>query len=226
MNLYFLLEDSESFYRVLPSWIQSILPEYRQISSLREFQKNDVSFLLETGRGYPQIKNRLDETLQTIEENFFPLDYIVVCWDTDARDEVEIERDCADFEAIFVAHPVNVQHRLFAINRCFETWLLGNRAAYPTDDKIASFLSYSQFYNVAVNDPEKMLSPTGRRVSAYHLHYLQEMLRRSCHRNYSKGSPGFAKTFEYFQELQSRINETSDLQTFAEFFNFLQNCKS
>ena len=225
MNLYFLLEDSKSFFKVLPQWINFVLPNYNEVIKWESFEKNSNNFFVESGNGYPQIKKYLNATLEKLYKNDFPVDYIILCWDTDAKSDSTIMTEKNEYEQIFLQNVVACQYRLFPINRCFETWLLGNRAAYPQEIN-EQFAPYNDFFNVTTNDPEEMLEPGNQceRVSRYHYRYLQEMLRGQA--NYSKKNPGFVATNNYFNELQSRITDTDDLRSFAKFIKFLTDCRA
>lgn len=227
MNLYFLLEDSRSFYKVLPHWLKFALPDFVEIFSFDDFDSITESnkFMLQSGFGYPQIKKVLKETLETIQVNFIPLDYFLVLWDTGSRSKEAIQSDIDEFEKIFAGYKINCQPKLFVMDRCFETWLLGNRAAYPKDCESDNFYQYAQFYNVSTSDPEKMNAPESiTNISMYHLKYLQEMLHSSpLHVNYSKKSPLAVSTEEYYKELKIRVETTKDLRSLDNFFDFLKN---
>lgn len=79
MNLYFLLEDSKSFRKVLPKWINFVLPDFSEVTSFNEFKNSDRKFMMQSGYGYPQIKNVVLDTVFTITANQIPIDYFVVC---------------------------------------------------------------------------------------------------------------------------------------------------
>ena len=229
INLYFLLEDSRSFYKVLPHWLKFALPDFSEIFSFDDFysQPEKNKFMLQSGFGYPQIKKVLKATLETIQNNSIPINYFLVFWDTDARNIKYIQSDIDEFEKIFADYDLGYQHKLFVMDRCFETWLLGNRSAYPKNSVSGNFFNYSQFYNVSTSDPEKMNAPASiSNISMYHLKYLQEMLRSSFHMNYSKKSHLLVSTKEYYQELIDRANTTSDLRSFATFFNFIKSVRN
>lgn len=228
MNLYFLTEDSKSFRKVLPAWLRYMLPTISEIKSIHDFRRNGNQYMTQDGGGYPSIRNRVDETIRTFVENHVPLDCFVVCWDGDARSDAEIRADMDAFQTIFERYHVPFDYKLMVMDRCFETWLLGNRAAYPQDNMRESFVPFAGFYNVSVNDPEKMLRPMGwtLSVSRYHGRYLQEMLRSSTPKmNYSKRSPGAVTEENYWKEMCLRVEQTKDLRSFAEFLYFLQDCK-
>ena len=229
MNLYFLLEDSRSFFNVLPHWLNFALPDFAQIFSFDDFfsQSKKNKFMIQSGFGYPQIKKVLKDTLETIQTNSIPINYFLVFWDTDARNMSDIQADIDEFEKIFADYDLNCRHKLFLMNRCFETWLLGNRSAFPKNCESGNFYNYFQFYNVSTSDPEKMNAPEFiTNISMFHLKYLQEMLRCSLHRNYSKKSPLVVSTIEYYAELLNRIKSTDDLRSLADFFNFIDDVQT
>ena len=66
MKLYFLLEDQKSFMKVLPSWLEKCLPEYKQVYTTDDL--SDGSYLIESGYGYPNIKNVLKD-IKNITKN-------------------------------------------------------------------------------------------------------------------------------------------------------------
>ena len=227
MNLYFLTEDSKSFRKVLPKWLSYILPHFHEESSFDSLKSPGNHYMIQDGKGYPGIRNRVAETVETLAVKNVPLDQFIVCWDGDARGGGHIREDKAAFAALLERNNVNYPYRFFVMRHCFETWLLGNRAVYPRDGLSEAFAPYAAFYDVSADDPEKMLRPRGyaASVSQYHYHYLQEMLRNSIHKNYSKGSPGVAKEKAYWDELCQRTRQTPDLRSFADFLDFLRECR-
>ena len=226
MNIYFLTEDSKSFRIILPEWLHYVLPDYVKIKSMEEFQSGGNYYMVQDGGGYPRIKKWASQTIETFTENSIPLDYFVILWDGDAKDEDEIQEAIKEFNSVFTQWPVQFQYRLFVMRHCFETWLLGNRAVYPHDHIARTFAPFAQFYNVSIDDPEQMLEPEGytASVSTYHRRYLQEMLRNSIHKNYSKGHPAVAAEESYWDELCLRVGQTLDLRSFANFLDFLHQC--
>jgi len=225
MNLFFLMEDSKSFVKVLPKWINFIIPNYTRVDDIKYFQKNQRCYVIESGYGYPQIIDYLSASLLRISTDNCPVDYIFVCWDTDGKNDEVILKEKFEYEKIFQDINPKYNYKLFAMNHCFETWLLGNRAAFPKRNHITEqFNAFAEFYNVSKDDPECMNAPSNYNSSSkYHTRYLKEMLRNTYHRNYSKSKPMFVSTEAYFNELISRIEETDDLRSFYEFIQFLRS---
>lgn len=213
MNAYFFLEDEKSFRCVLPVWLQWYCPKMRCVKNPMELQED--TFLVESGRGYPKIFDRLRENLELLDAHHIHPDIIIVMFDTDDDDRMEVKRTVAEFESRFHGLSEEYEHIILPMRKCFETWLLGNRAAYP-DPPAGAFAEDARFYDVSRDDPERMEKPEAFEASTsmYHFRYLQRMLRASCRTNYSKGHPMFVSREEYFRELQKRVEQTDDLETF------------
>lgn len=216
MKAYFLTEDSKSFFYVLPRWLGFLLPELHEAAGLAEFEDN--SFLVETGGGYPRIKKQLQETIKIFQQEIPAPDYFVVCYDTDDADDEQIQSDQAMFVSYFQQADVPYSFCVLPMKRCFETWLLGNQAAWPTVIT-ADFAPFANHYPVNRKDPEDM----GRSAdfqgsnSMYHFRYLQKMLRCSVRKNYSKRSPGYVTNSAYLSGICSRATMTDDIESFRNF---------
>lgn len=223
MNLYFLLEDSKSSFKVFPKWLNFILPNFSQVPSLTDLQNSKMKFAIASGFGYPNIINHFENTLRTIKQFLIPVDYIILCWDTDANPESIVEQSKKFFLDVYQKYPTTCQLKMFVMDRCFETWLLGNRNAYFLAMNKIAFSDFHNFYNVGRFDPEKMNAPIDSpTIVHYHLEYLQKMLKSGLDKNYSKRSPMFVATEKYYEELITRISDTPDLNSFREFINFLK----
>ena len=221
MNLYFLLEDSKSSFKVFPKWLNFILPNFSQVPSLTDLQGSENKLAIASGFGYPSITKYFEETLRTIKQLIIPVDYIILCWDTDAKPEYTIEQSKKRFLDIYIKYPNTCQLKMFVMDRCFETWLLGNRNAYFSAINKIAFSDFQNFYNVGHFDPEKMNAPIDSpTIVHYHLKYLQQMLKSGFNTNYSKRSPMFVATKTYYEELINRSVSTKDLNSFREFVSF------
>lgn len=222
MKLYFLLEDQKSFLKVLPYWLKIYLPEYEQVYSVDDFVEN--SYIAESGFGYPNIRNVLIRKLEVFAESDIQPDCIVIMYDMDDWTESAKRNVRNSFDNVFIASDLDIDYKILPINRCFESWLLGNRNVYPevADEK---FKAYEDFYNVSINDPEKMTSPQkyAGSMAFYHCDYLQCMLKASTGMKYKKSNPAIAFSSSYFNGLTQRAKETSDLQSFRDFLEFLDS---
>lgn len=224
MKLYFLLEDQKSFLKVLPNWLKVCLPEYERVFSVDDFNNN--SYIAESGFGYPSIKNVLASKLEMFSEADIRPDCIVIMYDVDNWTEKHQNAVHASFDNIFIASGLDIDYKILPIKRCFESWLLGNKKAYPknVDEK---FKVYEDFYDVSKRDPEIMVCPDEYRdsISIYHYNYLQCMLKTSIGKKYTKGNPSIVGNSNYLDGMNHRIDSTSDMNSFREFINFLYKLK-
>jgi len=224
MKLYFLLEDQKSFMKVLPSWLEKCLPKYKQVYTADDLSDN--SYLIESGYGYPNIRNVLINKLKMFSEGDTRPDCIAVLYDVDDWSEGKISGVRSVFDNIFISSGLDIDYRLLPISRCFETWLLGNREMFPKEMD-ENFRKYASFYDVSKDDPEIMMCPEDyeETVSIYHYSYLQCMLKLSTGRKYRKGSPGIVANGEYLDSLINRIEDTKDMDSFRGFILFLRDLK-
>ena len=224
MKLYFLLEDSKSFCKVLPFWLTNCLPRYKQVNHEDDLCSN--SYLLESGAGYPRIKKVLKERLNVFVKYNVQLDYIAIFYDVDEWKKDKIQSEQLEYDEIFKNEGKGYNYELFPIYRCFETWLLGNRKVFPqVVDK--SFKGFANFYDVSQNDPEMMSKPDDYEdtLAYYHYRYLQQMLKSSIKKNYSKRHPGVVTDADYLESLIQRTEDTDDMASFNKFIIFLQRIK-
>lgn len=214
MRAYFLLEDQKSFRLVLPHWLSYAVPTMKEARGMLDFV--DGTYIIESGYGYPRIHNVLRERLAYFVELDCAPDMLVICTDTDERDKVGISDLERRFENEIMTSGIDCDYRIICINCSFETWLLGNKAVYPTSID-SGFRDYADFYNVSVADPEQMQKPLAAQSTRalYHLAYLRAMLR-STGKHYAKGRPNIASGSDYWQSLVTRTVTTTDLKTFSQ----------
>ena len=198
------------------------MPRYRQVN--HEDDLCDGSYLLESGAGYPRIKNVLKERLSVFENYNIQPDCIALFYDVDDWSKGKIKEEQLEYSNIFKAGGREYNYELFPMYRCFETWLLGNRDVFPkTVD--APFKEFADFYDVSQSNPEMMSKPDDYEgtLAYYHYDYLQQMLRSSIKKNYSKRHPGVAKDVNYLEALIRRAEDTGDIVSFSRFILFLQH---
>lgn len=224
MNVYFLLEDSKSMFRVFPYWLSYLLPEYKKITRLSEFEDNENCYLIQSGFGYPQIGNVLDNTLQEINEKKLNVDVVVTLFDTDDNSDEDIEYMVNKFRDIFINNDfMEDRYRVFIMKKCFETWLIGNRSKYPSEIDMKQFIEYHRFYNASIDDPELMDKPDNFSGNGahYHLSYLQNMLDDAGFNHYSKRKPMAVSREDYLRGMLERIDNTDDMKTFRQLVDFI-----
>ena len=228
MKLYILIEDSESFHKILPSWLKILLPSYSRARTPDEMGAN--SYYLFGAGGYPKIlgtnksspgKNILGAAIETVNEN--NIDMLIVCLDAD--DDTVFDRINRVFLKInSYQEKMKRAYKVLVQNKCIETWMLGNRKMFAERPKTEAFAAFSSHYNVKTADPEFMLKPRDYpdTNSMYHADYLRRMLRER-RIMYTKSSPPEAlKTPDYFEEMRERAENTKHLKSFRIFLEFFK----
>lgn len=236
MRLYFLLEDSRSFYDTLPSWLSMLHPEYRHVPEINRVQGENC-YIIKSGCGYPRLlgvdphstsRNVLGATITDINR-FQNIDRLVVIFDAD---DASVGKRYREAITAIKSYPGGLccSFNIFLVNHCFETWLLGNRAIYPTEGQITpDFRPYHEYFNVSARDPEKMYRPRDYlTTSIFHFEYLRRLLQTQKIL-YSKRNPGGICNRRYFEELQKRVRAVRPdgkperhLDSLRRFFDFLE----
>lgn len=211
MRVYFLLEDSRSFFDTLPCWISLLKPTYRRVPEINRVYNGDC-YVLKSGCGYPRIlgvdahspsQNVLGATITDINR-YQNIDRLIIVFDAD---DASIGKRYRTAIQAIKSYPggLHCPFSIFIINHCFETWLLGNRNVYPKGKIPRDFQPFHNYYNVSQKDPEKM---DGVRefmtTSIFHFEYLRQMLLTQ-RITYSKRNPGAICNKSYLEELRKRV---------------------
>lgn len=223
MNLYFLVEGQRTEIKIYRRWLEHLLPNFTRVDSPDEAAGNN--YFLVSGMGYPRL---LDEGLPASiadVNSFGHYDYLIVCLDADEF-TVE-EREAEVQESLDNQNPKlndSTTFRIIVQNRCMETWCLGNRAICPNNPHSARLQEFTNFYNVRLEDPEKMgTHPDYELHAEFHLHYLREIFNER-NLTYSKKNPGDACEPHYLEELQKRVQDCPDhLNSLQTFFQLCTN---
>lgn len=233
MNYYFLLEDEESFFNVLPLWLDYINFGCKRVPNYHSLTTN--SYVIGSGHGVSRLENDvLYSTINTIRSQKRIVDKLVII--TDAEDLGVLERKKRIYNSIIKKYPPKTDSipcsiHIFVCDRCFESWLLGCMGLYPSDINLVSntFMPYYNFYDIEHNNPEKMLKPLSfdQTVASYHFQYLHTLTLDIQKKNklknftYRKSKPGCALREDYFNAMVKRIDSTKDIGTFKEFYDFI-----
>ncbi len=217
MNLYFLVEGRRSESKVYPKWLEYFLPELKRVDNYDEVEDNN--YYLISGGGYPSIYHHLKNAMEEI--NSIPkYDYLILCLDADEATVEERSREVNNFIKKERLELLDTRFKIIVQNRCIETWFLGNRIVYPRQPDGQTFIGYSKFYNVSIDDPESMgVYMTFKSVSLFHYSYLKEML---AERNikYTKNMPRAVTEPPYIEQLVARVGDTPHLKSLKDFFDF------
>lgn len=227
MNYYFLLEDSQSFFKVLPIWLEYMGFPCTRVADIDEVKSNN--YVMQSGHGVTQlITKALYATMDTMIEKPGRIDHLVIILDAEERTveerKAEVNQKIEEYKQKYNC-TFDFQIKILVCNHCFESWLLGNQNIYPSCEPSSDsdFYPYYKHYNIKENDPEIMSVPESvqETTATYHFHYLHEALRHNKIR-YSKKRPQNVCTWEYFQTILFRMNTTSHINTFRELWEYIQ----
>lgn len=209
MNLYFLVEGRRTEKRVYRSWIVHVFPDLRRVDCIEDIEEN--TFFIISGNGYPSISARIEDSLRDIERHG-NIDHFFVCVDAEEDDpDVKLAR----IEDIVIQGPTVSSYFVIIQNCCIETWFLGNRRIMRRNPQSSILRNWKEFYDVALNDPEKMECPPEYEFKVhFHEDYLKEMFRERGI-SYSKTRPGAVVQKYYVDELVTRYEQTGHLCSFG-----------
>ncbi|MEG4009989.1 hypothetical protein QUA41_28905 [Microcoleus sp. Pol11C1] len=224
MNLYFLVEGTQSERKVYPAWLAYLLPELQRVDNCDDVtQKN---YYLISGEGYPSLYNYIPPAIEEINSNG-KYSYFVVCLDAEENTISELETEIDEFLIQQKLKLNNAELVLIFQNRCLESWLLGNRKIYSKNPQDKALLDYTRYYDVSVNCPENMGRYQEFNTHAqFHGAYLRALFEAK-NITYSKKRPGDVLKPFYLEQLLSRIQvHPEQLTTFRQFINFCNIVKS
>ena len=233
MNFYFLVEDSKSLLKVLPSWLGYMGFPCERVDRVSSITNN--CYILQSGHGCYQLVDKvLEEVLIDINQNSAKINALIILIDSEnlTVDErlLNIQNKISSLN-----HKYNVEYPIipFVVDCCFETWLLGNRDLFPSQspESTSPFFPYYNFYDVSVNNPELMPADENNpQYPDYHFHskadfhfrYFHELCRHNRIR-YSKNNPKAVNKFEFFEKIVQRINTTDHLNSFRKFYEYINS---
>ncbi|MDO5399023.1 MAG: hypothetical protein Q4G33_13965 [bacterium] len=225
MNYYFLLEDSESFIKVLPYWLKHMGFNCTRVMNIAEIKQNN--YVLQSGHGVTQLITRaLFDTIDTIINYPNTIDYLIIILDTENLEPcVRKAQVMHKIKEKYSTKEFDFKIEILVCNHCFETWLLGAKDIYPHEsvNPDSFFYPYYKHYNVSVQDPENMLVPNNinETIAKYHFHYLHELFRYK-RIQYRKNKPNYVQTKEYFDLIVERVHNTMQIESFQIFFDFFK----
>ncbi|MCP4219099.1 MAG: DUF4276 family protein [bacterium] len=221
MNIYFLVEG-KSEKKVYPQWLSHLAPGFKRVDSFDEADTDN--YFLFCSFGYPSILNFIQTAIEDINK-CRKYSHFVICLDADESTfeerKTEIQRFIKDNAAT-----TNVDTHIVVQNRCFETWLPGNRKAFTRNPRDETLKKYCKFYDVSSRDPEAMPNfPGFESISQFHKDYLKKMLRAK-HIDYTEARPREVGKPQYIDALKKRVTDTpGDLKSFQGFLKLTNEMK-
>ncbi len=225
MNLYFLVEGTQSERKVYPAWLAHILPELQRVQSCDDV--NEKNYYLISGEGYPSlIYDFIPRAIAEINSNG-KYSYFVVCLDAEENTVAELTTEIDNFLNEQKLKLNNAELVLIFQNRCLESWLLGNRKIYSRNPQNKPLLDYTRYYDVSVNCPENMGRYQDFNTHAqFHGAYLRALFEAK-NITYSKKRPGDVLKPFYLEQLLGRSQvQPEQLTTFRQFIDFCNKIKS
>jgi len=224
MNIYFIVEGKRTEKKIYPAWLNHLIPQLERVTSAYDVENNN--YYLFSGNGFPALlHNHLRNSIEEVNE-ISNYQYIVIILDVD---EETIENRINEVNEFIIENDIvlkNVELVIIPQNRCIETWFLGNRKIYKSNPESNELSSYVRFFNVKENDPESMGIFRGFHTHAqFHTDYCIEFLKERNIR-YSKTRPNGVIDPDYLVSLIEREKETSHLQSFKLFIDFIEKIKS
>ena len=107
-------------------------------------------------------------------------------------------------------------------NVCLETWFLGNRKIISRNPYDPIYKEYLEYYNILMDDPEKMQKPKEFEgsVDSFHLDYLRKVFAEK-NITYNKNHPGHVTEKHYLDEIQKRTSDhPNHLLSFQKLIQF------
>lgn len=225
MNLYIIVEGKRTEKKVYPKWLEFLIPKINRIDMACD--ATEKNYYLFSGNGFPALlHNHLRNSIDEVNEiNKFK--YLVLILDVD---ESTIEGRILEVNNFIEENnlSLNGETELIIIpqNRCIESWFLGNEKVFKSNPTSTTLVSYINFYNVKSNDPEKMGIFNGFSThSLFHADYCKEFLNARSIR-YTKNFPNGVVDEDYLKSLISRIEKSTDLNSFKGFIDFCEKVNS
>lgn len=212
MNLYFVVEGKRTENTLYKYWISYLCPHLDLVSHISELTQDNFSII--SGGGHPGYLEIIRNAVLDIE-SLNNVDYFFVCVDSedlsydDKREQIEnFLRDrcpAVDCEIVIIIQ-----------NHCIETWLMGNRRININNASDPELISYREYYNVNVDDPEYLEPIDHRSIGEFTERYLKLMLKEKGV-SYSKRHVGQIKNKGYFKQLVRRHQKDGHIKSFGYF---------
>lgn len=217
MRLYFLVEGKRTEPQLYRRWLEHALPDLHRVWDASEL--TDGGFVLESAGGYPEILDRIRDSVEGVKSAGARLDQFFVCLDADEESYHERYARASQFlQGLDPPFPftVIVQHC------CIETWLLGDRDLLRPPPRTDELRDLRAYYDVRRHDPEDMPARKDYATRAlFHYEYLKAVVRdRNAGRSreifrYNKSRVGYFGKSSHFRALVERRDKTGHLESFG-----------
>lgn len=212
MNLYFVVEGRRTEKALYKNWVSYLSPHLNLVSHISELTQDNFSIISGGGQpGYLKIIRNAFLDIGSLNN----VDYFFICVDsedlsyTEKREQIEnfVRNECP---AVVCNIVIIIQ------NHCIETWLMGNKRININSASDPELISYRDYYNVNVADPEGLEPIDHRSIGEFTERYLKLMLREKGV-SYSKKHVGQVKNKGYFNQLVKRYQQDGHINSFGDF---------
>lgn len=213
MNIYVVVEGLVE-RRVYREWIPLVNPNLKQVYDIEAVVLDN--FYLISGGGYPQYFDVVEAAIEDVN-NFAAFDRLVISVDSE---EFTFDDKYQEIDAFVSARYCRVDTRIVIQHFCIETWGLGNRTIVRRNPQLPRLITYRALFDVLDRDPELLPEYPDEELnrSQFAERYLRAALNdRFRNLTYSKSNPQPLLHPAYFGQLESRLNESGHIQSFAGF---------
>jgi len=218
MNLYFVVEGRRTEKSLYKYWVSYLCPQLNLVSHISELTQDNFSII--SGEGQPGYFEKIKNAFLDIA-SLSNVDYLFICVDSedllynDKREQIDnfVSDECP---------AVDCQIVIIIQNHCIETWLMGNKRINIDNASDPELISYRDYYNVNVDDPEGLEPIDHRSIGEFTGRYLKLMLKEKGV-SYSKKHVGKVGNKGYFKQLVRRYEQDGHINSFG---YFLENMAS
>jgi hypothetical protein len=244
MNIVFLVEGQKTETRVYQSWLSCVFPWLTMVKRFEDITHN--TFLIQSGCGRNAcIETHLESFIRDTQD-FGNIDHFFFCIDAEEVPyQVILNELTCKVEAIMQKHKIeklNTELHLIIQYGCFETWALGNNEI-PNQNSSGKkpsvkFLDFQNYYNILLDDPEKMPnfsseteSLSGKkyffnRKSQFHKTYLFEYLKEFGLCRKKAEIENVLEDEKYLRALQKRCQKTDHLPSLKILFDIWESLQT
>lgn len=220
MKLYFVVEGEATELSVYPAWIKLKHPELPLIEDYNDFSVCKDGLYIVSGYGYPNIFGEIKNSIRNIN-TMGDVDFFVVVVDAD-EDTVSAREETIQELIDSVGISTKTKVEIIVQNRCFETFLLGNKKCISRNSSNEKLQEYIAYFDVLENDPEEMGNYSSDLThSQFHLKYAITALREKRVK-YTKTNCSSVINEAFFEALKQRVNTTTHLSSFRKLHQLLE----
>lgn len=215
MNIAVVTEGSGDKY-LYKYWIPYVNPNITYVEHIEDITSNNFSIV--SGGGYPYYLCVIDRAIDDIN-NHGNINRLVISVDSE---EVSLQEKEGEILAYLATKSCSVSVFIIVQHFCIETWALGNRRACPANPNNQPLITFKNFFDVRILDPELLpeYPPMQLKRAQFAEAYLHSMLRdRHDHLSYRKSHPKPLRSYTYFRQMLLRHQDTNHIASFGSFLS-------